>query len=91
MGPEISRASIDAALEFWKALDEVFPSTCHQRCWCHKTNNILDKAAKCRTDAERRERRIGLNELEAQLGALQRVESFVHKDFEILIGQPWDL
>jgi len=25
----------DGALGFWKALDEVFPSTRHQRCWCH--------------------------------------------------------
>jgi putative transposase len=36
----------DGALGFWKALDEVFPGTKHQRCWLHKTNNILNKAAK---------------------------------------------
>ena len=33
----------DGALGFWKALDEAFPSTRHQRCWVHKTLNILDK------------------------------------------------
>ena len=29
----------DGALGFWKALDEAFPSTRHQRCWQHKTLN----------------------------------------------------
>jgi transposase-like protein len=28
---------------FWKALDEVFPGTRHQRCWVHKTANVLNK------------------------------------------------
>ena len=27
----------DGALGFWKALDEAFPTTRHQRCWLHKT------------------------------------------------------
>jgi hypothetical protein len=27
----------DGALGFWKAIEEVFPSTRHQRCWVHKT------------------------------------------------------
>jgi transposase-like protein len=36
----------DGALGFWAALEEVFPSTRHQRCWVHKTANILDKMAK---------------------------------------------
>jgi transposase-like protein len=44
IAPEIAVG--DGALGFWKALDEVFPSTRHQRCWCHKTNNVLDKVAK---------------------------------------------
>ena len=33
----------DGALGFWKALDEVFPGTKHQRCWVHKTANLLNK------------------------------------------------
>jgi transposase-like protein len=33
----------DGALGFWKALDEVFPGTRHQRCWVHKTANVLNK------------------------------------------------
>ena len=36
----------DGALGFWKALGEVFPSTRRQRCWVHKTANILDKLPK---------------------------------------------
>ena len=36
----------DGALGFWTALEEVFPSTKHQRCWVHKTANVLDKMAK---------------------------------------------
>lgn len=36
----------DGALGFWKALAEVFPSTQEQRCWVHKTANVLDKLPK---------------------------------------------
>lgn len=36
----------DGALGFWKALTEVFPETKRQRCWVHKTANILDKMPK---------------------------------------------
>ena len=36
----------DGSLGFWAALDEVFPETKRQRCWVHKTANILDKMPK---------------------------------------------
>jgi len=36
----------DGALGFWAALREEFPETCEQRCWVHKTANILDKMPK---------------------------------------------
>jgi len=42
MAPDIAVG--DGALGFWKALDEVFPGTKHQRCWVHKTANVLNKA-----------------------------------------------
>ena len=32
----------DGALGFWKALPKVFPTTRQQRCWVHKTANILN-------------------------------------------------
>ena len=31
----------DGAMGFWSALSEVFPSTRTQRCWMHKTGNVL--------------------------------------------------
>jgi len=31
----------DGALGFWKALRDVFPDTREQRCWFHKTGNVL--------------------------------------------------
>ena len=44
IAPEL--ATGDGALGFWKALEEVFPTTRHQRCWVHKTVNVLDKMPK---------------------------------------------
>jgi transposase-like protein len=35
----------DGALGFWRAIEEVFPGTRHQRCWVHKTANVLNKVA----------------------------------------------
>jgi len=39
-------ATGDGALGFWKALDQVYPATRAQRCWVHKTANVLDKLPK---------------------------------------------
>ncbi len=36
----------DGALGFWKALQKVFGKTRHQRCWVHKTANVLNKMPK---------------------------------------------
>jgi putative transposase len=36
----------DGALGFWKALRQVYGQTCWQRCWVHKTANVLDKLPK---------------------------------------------
>jgi transposase-like protein len=35
----------DGALGFWKAIEQVFPSTRRQRCWVHKTANVLNEVA----------------------------------------------
>ncbi|MGQ0658453.1 MAG: IS256 family transposase [Chromatiales bacterium] len=32
----------DGALGFWAALEEVYPQPRHQRCWMHKTMNVLN-------------------------------------------------
>ena len=42
--PEIAVG--DGAMGFWRALDEVFPGTRHQRCWVHKATNVLNKVPK---------------------------------------------
>ena len=36
----------DGALGFWKAMNTIFPKTKHQRCWVHKTANVLNKLPK---------------------------------------------
>ena len=36
----------DGALGFWAALREVFPTTREQRCWLHKTMNVLNAMPK---------------------------------------------
>lgn len=36
----------DGALGFWAALEEVFPGVRQQRCWVHKTANVLDRLPK---------------------------------------------
>ena len=41
MGPELAVA--DGALGFWQAIEEVWPKTRGQRCWVHKTANVLNK------------------------------------------------
>jgi len=36
----------DGALGFWGAINKVYPSCRHQRCWVHKTANVLNKLPK---------------------------------------------
>lgn len=36
----------DGALGFWAALREVYPTTREQRCWVHKTMNVLNALPK---------------------------------------------
>ena len=36
----------DGALGFWKALSKYWPGTAQQRCWVHKTANVLNKLPK---------------------------------------------
>jgi transposase-like protein len=37
----------DGAMGLWSALEEIYPECCHQRCWMHKTMNILNALPKC--------------------------------------------
>ena len=44
MAPKVAVA--DGALGFWKAIGDLWPKTREQRCWVHKTGNILNKLPK---------------------------------------------
>jgi transposase-like protein len=44
VGPELAIG--DGALGFWKALRQVYGQTAEQRCWVHKTANVLNKLPK---------------------------------------------
>ena len=56
VAPEIAVG--DGALGFWKALDEVFPGTRHQRCWVHKVANVLNKMPKSMAPAVKSDLRV---------------------------------
>ena len=55
IAPEL--ATGDGALGFWKALEQVFPTTRQQRCTVHKTTNVLDKLPKSVQPAAKRDLR----------------------------------
>jgi putative transposase len=63
----------DGALGLWAALDEVFPSTAHQRCWNHRVLNVRDQLPK-RLQAEARRRLREICEAET-LEAAERLRS----------------
>jgi putative transposase len=74
MGPELAIA--DGALGFWKALEEVWPKTRGQRCWVHKTVNVLNKLPKSQQAKAKR----ALEEIwmaEAKKDALVAFDAFV--------------
>ena len=52
MGSELAVA--DGALGFWQALEEVWPRTRGQRCWVHKTANVLNKLPKSQQSKAKR-------------------------------------
>ena len=57
----------DGALGLWAALDEVFPTTRHQRCWNHRALNVLDKVPKrLWPDIRRRLREVWSSESRAE-------------------------
>jgi putative transposase len=52
IGPELAVA--DGALGFWHAIEEVWPKTRGQRCWVHKTANVLNKLPKSQQSKAKR-------------------------------------
>jgi len=73
-GPELAIA--DGALGFWQAIEEVWPKTRGQRCWVHKTANVLNKLPKSQQPKAKR----ALQEIwmaETKRDALAAFEAFV--------------
>ncbi len=67
----------DGALGFWKALAKVFPSTRHQRCWVHKTANVLNKLPRSQQiDAKAKLHEIWMAATKAQ--AFKAFDLFIH-------------
>ena len=52
-GPQLAIG--DGALGFWKAIQQVYPSTRCQRCWVHKTANVLNALPANRQPAAKHE------------------------------------
>ena len=72
--PALAKAG--GALGFWKALGEVWPTAREQRCWVHKTANILNKMPKSlHTKAKRSLQEIWM--AETKKDAVKALEAFV--------------
>ena len=66
----------DGSLGFWAALEEEFSGARHQRCWVHKTANVLDKLPKTiQPDAKRRLHEMYLSPTKAE--ALTAFDDFI--------------
>lgn len=76
MAPEIAVG--DGAMGFWKALDEVFPGTRHQRCWVHKTANVLNKFPKSMAPAVKADLQ-NIHHAPTRANALAAIETFKEK------------
>ena len=71
LGPPLVAVG-DGALGLWAALDEVFPTTEHQRCWNHRVLNVQDKLPKrLQAEARRRLREMTAAESQAECETLR--------------------
>jgi len=67
----------DGGLGFWAALREEFPTTREQRCWVHKTANILDKMPKS-MQGRAKQRIHDMYLAETKKLALEAYDEFLH-------------
>src|SRR6476661_8208531 len=97
LDPEL--ATGDGALGFWQALHEAWPKTKQQRCWVHKTANVLNKLpaslqGKAKQDlhaiyeaANRKEAEQALDRFVAKYGAkYHKAVACLSKDRESLLA-----
>ena len=73
-GPELAIG--DGALGFWAALPEVFAKTREQRCWVHKTVNVLDKMPK-KVQPRAKEKIHDMYRAETKKEALEAYDAFM--------------
>ena len=73
-------ATGDGAMGFWAALEEVFPTTCQQRCWVHKTGNVLNYLPK-RTQPKAKKMLHDIWQAETRADAHEAFDLFI-KTFE---------
>ena len=66
----------DGALGFWGAKEELFPKARRQRCWVHKTANVLDKMPK-RTQASAKRKIHDMYMAETKENALEAFDEFM--------------
>jgi len=66
----------DGALGFWKALADVWPQAAEQRCWVHRTANVLDKLPK-RLQPRAKKHLHEIFQAETKAAAEDQVRSFV--------------
>ena len=73
-GPQLAIA--DGALGFWQAIEEVWPKTRGQRCWVHKTANVLNKLPK----SQQSKAKLGLQDIwmaETRKDATSAFDAFI--------------
>ena len=67
----------DGALGFWSALDEIYPDTRHQRCWVHKSANVLNALPKS-VQPKAKEALHQIWMAETQADAQRAFDQFIH-------------
>jgi len=72
------KGAMDGALGFWKALDQVWPDTRHQRCWVHKIGNVLNTFPKSMAPVVQSDLH-GISPAETRADALAAMDIFKEK------------
>ena len=77
----------DGALGFWAALRKVFPKTAEQRCWVHKTANVLNAVPKA-TQSKMKKDLHAIWEAETKQQADEAMDHFKEK-YEAKYPKAW--
>ena len=79
----------DGALGFWAALREIYPETRQQRCWVHKTANVLNYLPRSATIRHRTERTKGCLTRDGMLSMIFKLGMSAEKNWRRLRGFKW--